>query len=158
MEQTIYKLALVAHIVGITIMAGTVFIDFISFKQFWKALPNNRPAALVLADYLNKLQRFMGIGMLIIILSGVTMMGFLYRVWGEQLWFRVKMGILVLVIVNGLALRRRLGNKLKKLLAEIPGTEINTKLSKLKGNITVSHLFQLLFFVTIFILSVFKFN
>jgi hypothetical protein len=158
MEQTIYKIALVAHIVGITIMAGTTFIDFISFKQFWKTLSNNRSAALVIADYLYKLQRFMGIGMLIIIVSGVNMMIFLHQVWGEQIWFRVKIGILVLVIINGLALRRRLGNSLKKLLDELPGNEMDSKLVKLKGNITISHLFQFLFFVTIFILSVFKFN
>ncbi|MCW3071197.1 MAG: hypothetical protein JWO44_1087 [Bacteroidetes bacterium] len=158
MEQTIYKIALVVHIVGITIMSGTTFIDFISFRHFWKILPENRPAALVTADSLYKLQRFMGIGMLIIILSGVGMMIFLHQVWGQQIWFRVKIGILVLIIINGLAIRRRLGNNLKKLLVELPGTETDSKLSKLKSNMTVVHLFQMLFFVAIFILSVFKFN
>jgi hypothetical protein len=158
MEQIIYKTALVVHIVGITIMAGTTFIDFITFKQFWKVLPDNRPGALVTADSLYKLQRFMGIGLLIIILSGVTMMIFLHQVWGQQIWFRIKIGILFLIIINGLAIRRRLGNNLKKLLAELPGAETDLKLSKLKSNITLVHVFQLLFFSSIFILSVFKFN
>lgn len=34
MSATLYDIALVTHIVGINIMAGTAFIDFITFRIF----------------------------------------------------------------------------------------------------------------------------
>jgi hypothetical protein len=158
MNNIIYNTALVVHIVGITIMAGTTFIDFITFRQFWKILPGSRSAGLIMADSLYKLQRFMSIGLLVIILSGVGMMIFLHQVWGQQIWFRVKIGFLFLIIINGLVFRRRLGNSLKKLLADSTVNENNIKFSRLKSNITLIHIFQITFFIVIFVLSVFKFN
>ena len=159
MGHNIYHIALVAHIVGITIMAGTTFIDFITFKQFWKIFSGDKAKSLVIEDILFRLQKFIGIGMLLIIISGVLMMVYLHQVWGQQIWFRVKMGILVLIIINGLVIRRRMGSRLKKLLAEgSPGSSFNAKLSGLKRNMMASHLFQMLFFTIIFVLSVFKFN
>ncbi len=34
--QTLYHTALVAHITGLTMMAGTTLVDYIMTKQFWK--------------------------------------------------------------------------------------------------------------------------
>ncbi|HEV8285041.1 MAG TPA: hypothetical protein VGQ09_12075 [Chitinophagaceae bacterium] len=159
MVQNIYQIALVAHIVGITIMAGTTFIDFIAFKHFWKIFSADKAKSLVFEDNLYKLQRFIGIGMLVIIISGVLMMVYMHQVWGQQTWFRVKMGILVLIIINGLVIRRRMGSKLKKLLAKQSlEMSFNARLSGFRRNITTVHIFQMLFFIIIFVLSVFKFN
>jgi len=158
MNLPVYNIALVTHIVGITLMAGATFIDFIIFKQFWKAYPSDKPKSIVIEDMLHRLQRFMGIGMLVILVSGVVMMIYLHQVWGQQIWFRVKMGVLVLVIINGLGIRRSMGSKLKRLLTEESLSDFDGKRSGLKSNITLVHAFQLLFFLIMFTLSVFKFN
>jgi hypothetical protein len=159
MNPALYNTALVAHIIGITIMAGTTFIDFITFRQFWKIYPEDKIRSASLEEYLFKLQRFFGIGMLIIIISGVSMMAYLHQVWGAQLWFRVKIGILVLIIINGLALRRRQGSKLKSLMtSDLSGHDLKIKTSSLKRNITLTQLLQILFFILIYFLSVFKFS
>ena len=158
MNLPVYNIALVTHIVGITLMAGATFIDFIIFKQFWKAYPSDKPKSIVIEDMLHRLQRFMGIGMLVILVSGVVMMVYLHQVWGQQIWFRVKMGVLVLVIINGLGIRRRMGSKLKRLLTEESLPDFAWRRSRLKNNITLVHAFQLLFFLIMFTLSVFKFN
>jgi hypothetical protein len=159
MNPALYNTALVAHIIGITIMAGTTFIDFITFRQFWKIYPEDKIRSASLEEYLFKLQRFFGIGMLIIIISGVSMMAYLHQVWGAQLWFRVKIGILVLIIINGLALRRRQGSKLKSLMAsDLSGHDLKLKISPLKRNIALTQLLQMLFFILIYFLSVFKFS
>ncbi len=155
MDMIVYKTALVVHIAGIATMAGATVIDFSNFNRFWKTLPKNRPAALTQADNLYRLQAFMGIGMGLIILSGVGMMAYLHQVWGQQVWFRLKMGILLLIIINGLAIRRRLGNKLKKLLA---GHAPDAELLPLQSRVRLVHLIQLLLFIIVFTLSVFKFN
>lgn len=159
MSATFYNAALVLHIVGITMMAGTSFIDYITFSFFYKTYATDTAKGLVLESYLYNLQRFLGIGMLLILASGITMMVKLHDVWGAQLWFRIKMGLLLLVIINGLGLRRMLGLQLRKILlngtaAIVMGEKWNT----IKRNFTMVQFIQILLFITIFILSVFKFN
>ena len=157
--MTLYDIALVTHIVGITIMAGTTFIDFVTFRAFWNAFHVDKTKGILLGDYLHKLQKFLGIGMLVILVSGFVMMIKLHEIWGAQLWFRLKMGILLLIIVNGLAIRRRLGSKLKKLLTEDLTTTVTLeKFSGLNRNFTLIQSIQLLLFIIIYVLSVFKFN
>ena len=159
MSATFYNAALVLHIVGITMMAGTSFIDYITFRFFYKTYATDTAKGLVLESYLYNLQRFLGIGMLLILASGITMMVKLHDVWGAQLWFRIKMGLLLLVIINGLGLRRMLGLRLRKTLSN--GTAaivMGEKWNTIKRNFTMVQFIQILLFITIFILSVFKFN
>lgn len=160
MSITLYQIALVTHVVGITIMAGTTFIDFITFRAFWNAFRIDLTKGLVLENYLYKLQRFLGIGMLLILLSGVLMMVQMHEVWGAQIWFRIKMGVLLLIIINGLGLRRVLGSQLKKVLngRNIGGEPITKKRQALKRNFMSVQLIQMLLFIIIYVLSIFKFN
>jgi hypothetical protein len=157
--MTAYNLALVAHVVGITIMAGTTFIDFVTFRAFCSAFKADITKGLILEEYLDKLQKVIGIGMLIILVSGFAMMIKLHEVWGAQLWFRIKMGILLLIIINGLGLRRRVGAKLKKFLTgNLPENTATGKYTDIKKNFTIVQTIQMLLFTIIFVLSVFKFN
>lgn len=149
----IYHIALTAHIVGVTIAAGATFIDFVLYRQFRRNFSNDESSNKIIEGLLGGLQRLMGAGMGLIILSGVVMMIYLHQVWGEQVWFRVKMGVLLLILINQLAFRRRLHNQWKKLLNE--GFD---KISRITKNITTVQVFQMLFLVVIFTLSVFKFN
>ena len=155
MSTTLYNIALVAHVIGITIMAGTTFIDYITFRSFSKVFRMDEQKGLILENYLHKLQRFLGIGMLLILISGVAMMAKLHEVWGAQIWFRIKIGVLLLIIINGLALRIILGSKLKKILAD---NDIDEKWDSLKRNFTTVQATQMLLFIIIYVLSVFKFN
>jgi hypothetical protein len=160
MSTTLYNIALVTHIIGITIMAGTTFIDFITFRAFCKVFKTDKiKGSELMNNYLYKLQRFLGIGMVVILISGVIMMVKLHEVWGAQLWFRIKMGVLLLIIINGLGLRRMIGAKLKKVLAEdLPGSSINEKWNGIKRNFTIIQVIQMLLFIIIYVLSAFKFN
>lgn len=155
MSATFYNIALVTHVIGITVMVGTTFIDFITFKAFSKMLITDKDKASVLENNLYSLQRFLGIGMLLILVSGVTMMIKLHEVWGAQLWFRIKMGVLFLIIINGLGLRRMLGSKLKKVLAN---NLLAENWNSIKRSFTMVQVVQLLLFILIYVLSVFKFN
>ncbi len=159
MSSTLYDAALVGHIIGITIMAGTTFIDFITFRAFWKAFINDGPKSLIMEDYLYKLQKFIGIGMLVILISGVIMMVKMHEIWGAQTWFRIKMGILLLIIINGFVFRRILGSRLRKALAEyLPGKTAMERVYPLKRQFTAVQVIQMLLFVIIYVLSVLKFN
>ena len=116
MNPTIYNLALVMHIVGITLMAGATVVEYTTFRQFWKTVPSDKAKGLVIWGTISNYQKIMGIGMLIIIIGGVVMMYYLHEAWGVQLWFRIKFGLVILVIINGLGIRRILGSRLSKLL------------------------------------------
>ena len=155
MSTTLYNIALVTHIVGITIMAGTAFVDFITFRFFCKVFETDKDKGLVLENFLHKLQRFLGIGMLVILVSGVVMMIKLHEVWGAQLWFRIKMGVLLLIIIDGLGLRRMVGSKLKKVVAS---NAVAENWNKVKRSFTAVQLIQMLLFIIIYVLSVFRFN
>jgi hypothetical protein len=156
MQHLIYSACLVTHIIGITLMAGASFVDYATFRQIWKYWPADKTKAFTVENILYRYQTFMGIGMLLIILSGVGMMAYMHQIWGAQTWFRIKMGVLLLVIINGLAIRRRLGNAFRKQLQA--QHENNAQLYAIKRNMTVVQSIQLLLFVVIFVLSAFKFN
>lgn len=160
MSTTLYHIALVIHVVGITVMAGTTFIDFITFRVFWRTFPVDLAKGIVLESYLYRLQRFLGIGLLIILISGILMMVRLHEVWGAQVWFRVKMGVLLLIVINGLGFRRRLGAQLKRILNCDASKEKETasRQDALRRNFNAVQLVQLLLFIIIYVLSVFKFN
>ncbi|MBV7529864.1 hypothetical protein [Chitinophaga sp. sic0106] len=144
MSFTLYYAALVLHVAGITMMAGTSFTDLIVFRAFNAADISKKQ---VLLELLNKLQRLIGIGMGVILVSGVAMMAKMHEVWGTQLWFRIKMILLLVVIFNGLGLRRVLGNRLDK-----------SADPKLSNKLYLVQVIQLLLFVLLFTLSIFKFN
>lgn len=166
--QTLYQIALVTHIIGLTLMAGTTVVDFIMVKQFWKHYAHDSSKAITIHEAGSKFPALFGVGIILLILSGITMMGVTRGVFGEQIWFRIKFGLVILIIINGLALGRRLGSKLKKLLMqERPNTQVgasvsqenrNDDLLKVKNNLNWFHLSQFAFFIIIFVLSVFKFN
>jgi len=155
----IYPAALVLHIIGITVMGGATVVDYLGFRTFWATLLHDKPRAIVHLQTGTLYQRLMGIGMLLIIISGVTMMVFMHAVWGQQMWFKIKFALLFIVIINGLGIRRMLGSKLNKSIHSINAeTEMTLTFSKIRRNISLVHGLQFILFVAIFILSVFKFN
>ena len=157
--QTLYHTALVIHITGLTMMAGTTLADYIMTKQFWKQFATDKQQAFAINKAMSKLVMLFGIGIILLILSGMSMMWLTNGMWGEQLWFRIKFGLVIVIIINGLAVGRRQGNQLRKLVAvEATGENTGTKLLKVKSDLNRFHVAQLALFIIVFVLSVFKFN
>lgn len=159
MNQDFYNAAIVVHIIGITFLAGATVVDFFGFRMFWRSLHDDRSRSVTIMETGALCQRLMGIGMLLIIMSGIGMMVYMHGVWGQQVWFRIKFGLLLVVIINGLGIRRMLGSRLKqKIHVLTPDVDITLNFSSLKRNIAWVHVLQFILLITIFILSVFKFN
>ncbi len=166
--QTLYSIALIVHIMGLTLMAGTTLVDYVLTKQFWNRYDNDKPGAIAINEAGSKFPMLFGIGIILLIISGVTMMGITRGVFGEQIWFQIKFSLVILIIINGLAVGRRQGSKLKRLLSQetsnthadnfVSQTNFKADLLKIKNNISWFHLSQITFFILVFILSVFKFN
>lgn len=159
MNSILYNLFLILHITGITTMAGATLIDYLGFKHFWKTFSTDLTKAMVQEQAISKLQKLMGFGMLLILISGIGMMFFMHTVYGQQTWMKIKIFLVLIIIINGLGIRRRLGSRLTKLLTEInPVEKINEGIPKLRSKLNAVGIIQLFLFLIVFILSVFKFN
>jgi type IV secretory pathway TrbD component len=153
--MTIYNIALITHLAGLALMAGATIQDFSITRQFWKHFAIDRSRGLAIREARERSPLFFGIGAACLIVSGLIMMVLTKGVYGEQLWFRIKFGLVILIIINGILLGRLQAGRLGKLLQEGAG---EGSLLKVKGNISRIHLLQLFLFLVIFCLSVFKFN
>lgn len=155
----IYNASLWLHIIGFTLLAGTTVIDFILTRKFWTLYDNDPASGKPLRTMMNRLPLLTVIGTLLILLSGAGMMVFLHAVFGAMLWFRIKMALVLLVILNGAIVGRKQFGQLNKLIMTSAGTVATAHaLLRVRRNLNVFHLTQLGLLLTIFFLSAFKFN
>jgi len=151
--------ALVFHIIGLAMLAGSTLLDFIITTRFWKMYATNKNDALVVREVSGVFPIVTRLGGALMVLSGIAMMAVTHGVYGTQLWMRIKIGLVVLVLLNVFFVGRRNGKRLFQLLnEEREGLSRTHELEKVKGNTRLFHLSQLLLFIIIFVLSVFKFN
>jgi uncharacterized membrane protein len=156
-SQMVFYSFLVLHLTGFVLFAGTTIVDFVAYRQFWKLVGKDKSQAIVIGQALAKFPVLMGMGIILLILSGVGMMAMTNGVFGEQLWFRLKFGLVILLIANGLLVGRREGVILRRIIAE---SEIDhfEEIKKRKRNLTIFYPIQLTLFFIILLLSVFKFT
>jgi hypothetical protein len=156
---TIYLLPtlLSLHLMALVLMAGTTLVDFITLRSFWRMFEKQREKATGLLDATASYSRMIGIGAAILILTGFGMMFITRGVFGEQLWFRIKFVFVILLVANGLLVGRRLGFRLRKTVSGAglinPGTIMQVRKKMFRF-----HTSQLLIFIIIILLSIFKFN
>ncbi|MGN7823507.1 hypothetical protein ACTJJB_25525 [Chitinophaga sp. 22536] len=153
-----YLLSLLVHITGLAMVSGIVLAGFMANRRFWKIYASDRVRAVAILDLTARFPVAMGIGMLLLLLSGTMMMALVHGTYGEQLWFRIKMIMFLLVILNGI-LGRRLGQKMKPVLqAATSGENISASIEPLKGRLNLFYIIQLLLLLAIFACGVLKFT
>lgn len=166
--QTLYQIALITHIVGITLMAGTTLVEYLLMKHFWKLYTRDKSRAITSNEDGFNFHMLVNIGIIFLILSGVTMLVIFQGVFIKQIWFQIKIGLIIIIAINGVVVGRRQDMKLKRLISlekiNFPqdgslGEENRKKdLMEVKHRLDLFYISQLLMFLTIFMLSVFKFN
>ncbi|MBC9798068.1 hypothetical protein [Sinomicrobium weinanense] len=157
--MTLYHMALVIHITGLTTMAGITLGNYVMTRQFWKQYAIDKHRGIAIHQTISRLEILIRIGIGLLILSGISMMALTQGVFGEHTWFRTKMGLLLIIIFNDLIVGRRQRSRLKKLLSEGASDQNEQqKLLKIKANINILYMAQITLFLIIFVLSVFKFN
>nr|WP_294789815.1 hypothetical protein [uncultured Mucilaginibacter sp.] len=155
--NSLFPTFLTLHLTALTVMAGTTLVDFMAYRSLWKTVTHEKELSTGLLQLMAKLPRIIGIGAAVLISTGMGMMILTHGVFGEQLWFRIKFGLVVLLILNGLLVGRRLGLKLRRLLAD-NGPVLTDQVNVIRGGLTRFHLLQLSIFFIIIFLSAFKFN
>lgn len=155
----IYQTSLWFHIIGVTLLAGTTVVDFVLTRRFWAFYAKDNQSGIMVRKLTDKLPLLIVAGIILILLSGVGMMTILHTVVGAMLWFRIKMGLVLISILNGIVVGRRLNGRLNKLLATAgTGAANEQSLHQVKKNLQLFHLTQLTIFFIIFFLSAFKFT
>jgi hypothetical protein len=166
--QILYQIALITHIVGITLMAGTTLVEYLLTKHFWKQYVSDRSRAITSHEDGFNFHLLVNIGIILLILSGVTMLVIFQSVFAKQIWFQIKIGLIIVIAINGSLVGRRQDMKLKQLMSleklnfhqdDSLGQEYRKEdLMRVKHRLDLFYISQLIMFLTIFTLSVFKFN
>ena len=155
-SQTLLNLALIIHISGFTIMAGTVVADFAISRRLSKLILSDKQKAITVLDTTAGLGRLIGIGGALLLITGIGMVIIFKGTVAQMLWFKIKMVLVLLVVINGIVVLRRGTNQLRSLL-EPGSTGNNSRITSLKGRLNAFHVLEILLFLTIFILSVIRF-
>lgn len=153
---TLLQTFLTLHLTGLVLMAGTIVVDSMVYRAFWRQYDDDKERSLNLLTVSGKFGRVTGIGAAVIILTGIGMMAITHGVFGEQLWFRIKFGLVILLILINLFARRR-GLRLRKTigLGDANSMVIVTKARAFLGRYFLA---AFTIFFLIILLSVFKFN
>jgi len=143
---------LIAHLTGLALMAGTTVADTVTFNAFSKSFRKDGTPALNLLALMDKFSALLGIGAMLLIISGTGMMIITHGAFAHQIWFKIKLALILALILNGFVVGGRQKSKLKKHLDTGEQAEAPIR------NIRLFYLSQIGLFLTIILLSIFKFN
>ena len=143
---------LIAHLSGLALMAGTTVAETVVFYIFSKSFQKDGAPALNLLGLMDKLSALLGIGAALLIISGTGMMFITHGAFAHQIWFKIKLGLILTLILNGFLVGGRQSSKLKRRL------DVNEQLTGIISNIKLFFMAQMILFFTIILLSIFKFN
>ncbi|HEY4289555.1 MAG TPA: hypothetical protein VGN00_20785 [Puia sp.] len=155
-SQAFLNLDLVLHITGFTMMAGTILADFAISRRLDKYILSDRPKAITILDTTSGFARLIGIGAGLLILTGIGMVSIFKGGVTQMLWFKIKMVLVLLVILNGTLILQRGSKSLKTLLLS-DDPRSTPRITALKARLTIFHSLELLLFFIIFVLSILRF-
>lgn len=147
------QILLILHLTGLALMAGTTVVEYVTFREFARLFHSERERSHYLPGLMKKLSVLLGIGAALLIGSGIGLFLTTSGVFAHQVWFQVKLLIVLALILNGFMVGSRQEVKLKKSI-DTDAVQSLTAIRKLK----LFYLVQTGLFFTIIILSVFKFN
>jgi len=151
------QILLVVHLTGLALMAGTTVVDTVTFRFFSKSFEKERERSLNLLTLMGKLEALLGIGAALLILSGTGLLIITHGAFIHQIWFKIKLGLILTLILNGFIVGGRQKSKLNSSInGSRPAFDVQTK--QAIRNIKIFYLAQMGLFLTIIFLSVFKYN
>ena len=154
----LYQVALVIHIIGFIVTIGITLASFQAYQQFWKLYAFNKEQGLAAFRSFKSMQVIGLFGLLALIISGVAMLALVHWTFLSLLWFQVKLGLVVLIFVNGFTLGRGSTMQLQAFLKQEQSDKSIIEVNKIRSRLQNFQLIQLAIFLGIIILTVFRFN
>ena len=144
---------LIIHLTGLTLMAGTDAVSFLAFKRISNALQEDQTAVKFYIKRLLGLSSLLPLGGILLISSGVGLL-IITHTYG-QLWFQLKMGVVVALILNGFLFGARQELKIKQILS-MPDGQIHLQLRQPLAKLRIFYAIQLTLYGLAVILAVTK--
>jgi uncharacterized membrane protein SirB2 len=137
---------------------GVTIASAVASTQFWKLYDKDRIRGISAFQGIKKFQVVGGLGMLLLILSGIIMLSLYNGAFHDQLWFQIKMVCILLIIVNGIIFGRMTTKRMSKLLKSDgePGN-VDAGIPRLKRLQAIFHTTQLSLFFIIILMASFRF-
>lgn len=148
------QVCLVIHLAGLTLMAGTIVSEYVVFSTFSKRFQRDGVISAGLVDLAARFPAVLGIGASALILSGTGLFIVTQGAFGHQLWFQVKILLIVTLVLNGFLIGGKYDRRLKE------GIRVNKPIEIRSAVVGIRRfcLVQMAVFLVIIILAVFKFN
>lgn len=155
--MSIFLTFLMLHLIGLILMAGATLINFVNYQTFWKLFDHQNEQAAGVLVMTTKLPRMIGIGAALLICTGIGMIALTHGVLAQQLWFRIKFILVLLLIANNIFNGRKLETKLSTIISG-NRSDLLPQVLTLKSRLRTYYLLQLGIFLIIIFLSAYKFN
>lgn len=152
----VYKAALISHIIGISLMAGATCCQMFLYSNYWKQMRQHLNSLHLKA--IIRLETLVIIGLVIMLLSGGTMLYLVNGIYEQQTWFQLKIIIIAILIFNGAVVKKRMAKKMIDHMEIYFQDRTNQEFIKTSKWMTAIITFELLMFLMIFTLAVFKVN
>ena len=148
-----YLFFLIIHLSAFALFTGTFVASIITGNQLWHYSKKDTAITRALLITSDKYARIMGICLGFIVTAGILMMVNMHKVYGGQLWLRIKIA-LVLIIILFRILSTKSHNQFKRRL----NNEAMASFDDIRKRLTIFQVAQLVLIGGIIILSVCKFN
>ena len=154
----LFPLGLVLHITGVVLMAGGALGSYITLKQLWKYLPGDQRQATAVFKTSQAYNILFPIGGVLILISGFLLLRVFQFTVTQQLWFEVKMALVVFLVLNGRIFGGRMIRQLQGVLGASADVTDMLKIGMIKRRLGIFHALQLATLFLIFVLAVYKFQ
>ena len=138
-------------------MAGTTIIDYFTFKTFWRLAEHDDNKAFALTPLMAKYSAFVKTGAMILFITGIGMLLMAKGIWWQQLWFKIKMALVMSLVLNGIFIGNKQGLRLRNMAHGDVADFVHTA-ANIRANLNRFYIVQLLIFFAIILVSVIKFN
>jgi hypothetical protein len=173
--QTWRNLGLLLHIIGIVTLSSGAVGGVIVNRMLWAAVQRAPEQAKALARVNVNFGWSARIGSGIMLLSGLVLLAASNWVYWGQFWLWIKLGLFVLLLVNGALVAEPAEKKLDSLLEQSAATSspvrtgggnvalaentgVEAGLAAVRQRLNFFHISENIMFLLVLVLGVFKFN
>lgn len=151
------ELLLIAHLSGLVLMAGTTVTEFVAFRILTVQFKVNKQVPGSIIKLMSRLTAILTAGGILLTISGIGLTWITASIFLHQLWLQLKLSLIVVLALNGMLVGGRQMKHLKNswFTNSIDNSE---EISRRVIKINIFYSMQLLLFLAIVILAVFKPN
>lgn len=154
---SLFSIGLFVHIIGITCIAGGSVGGLVLETQIWKHVHSSPEKVVVLSPLMPKYPVIIQAGTLLMLISGLIMLGSTHWVMAHQWWFIIKMILVVSLVLNGLLVAKPNAKKLQRLIPRIiSGEPLFSEVRQVKKRLITFHVSEMTMLLVVYLLVIFR--